>query len=201
MYCTNLPPCPEPRKITQDGGWGPFGTWSECSASCDGGFRLRRRVCNDPIPQNGGVECFGCSIEYETCNIHKCPGIQKLSPWTPWLQSSGNMTRNEEQLEKRFRFICKVNTSDIDSIKIVRAKEETRKCFLDGSCHRIGEEYNEQDLNQWSSWSDCTAECGGGQQHRTRICARSHCEGNSKLTKACNTHPCEGLFIKKYRNF
>lgn len=200
MYCNTLPPCPEPRKIPQDGGWGPFGTWSECTASCGGGFRLRRRVCNDPIPQNGGLDCSGCSIEYESCNSHECPEIQKMGPWTPWLEFQtstmkpiGNSTFNGEHLEKRFRFTCKVNKSDADSMKVFKAKEEIRKCFSDGSCHRIGEESNEQGFSEWSSWSNCTASCGGGQQYRTRKCERTYCEGNTKMAKACNTHSCEGL--------
>lgn len=191
MYCTNLPPCPEPRKM-QDGSWGPFGSWSECTASCGTGYRLRRRVCDDPFPQNGGLECSGCNIEYESCNTHECPEIQKLGSWTPW-QLIGNVTLNDEHLEKRYRFICKVNKFDADGIKILKAKEEIRKCFLDGSCHRIEDENNETGFSEWSLWNNCSASCGEGQQHRSRKCLRKFCEGNTKMTRACNVHPCGGL--------
>lgn len=28
LYCTNLPPCPEPKKLPIDGGWGAYGKYS-----------------------------------------------------------------------------------------------------------------------------------------------------------------------------
>lgn len=189
MYCTNLPPCPEPRKPI-DGGWGPFGPWSECSATCSSGYRFRRRMCDDPQPLNGGNECPGCSIEFEKCNSQPCPEVQKLGPWTPWLHQISNSTGIGEYFEKRFRYACKLNGTDA---KVFKAKEENRICFSDGSCHRVNEEANEIGLGEWSSWSNCTAICGGGEQYREKICERKNCEG-MKMTRSCNTHPCaEGL--------
>lgn len=184
VYCSNLPPCPEPRKPPVDGGWGPFGTWSKCSVVCGGGFRLRRRICNNPAPQNDGIECSGCSIDYEICNAHKCPEKQVLGQWTPWLQQNNNLTLNEEHLEKRFRYSCKFNGTDA---KVSRAKEESRICSPDGTCHRISEENNDFDHSEPLSWSICTASCGGGQQY--------HYEGSKKMSRVCNTHPCDGLFL------
>lgn len=84
-YCRHLPPCPAPKPPAIDGGWGPFGEWNECIAPCGGGFRIRRRECNNPTPQYDGAECPGCSIEYQPCNMHACPEVKKLSAWTPWL--------------------------------------------------------------------------------------------------------------------
>lgn len=182
MYCSNLPPCPEPRSPSIDGGWGPFGAWSKCTASCGGGFRLRRRICDRPRPQNGGIECIGCNIDYETCNTQPCPETQKLGPWTPWFQQTSNSTSNGEYLEKRFRYICKFNGTDA---KVVKAKEENRVCVSDGSCHRVGEENIELGFVDRTSWSRCTVTCGGGQQYRT--------EGTKMVSRVCNPQPCEGL--------
>lgn len=182
MYCSSLPPCPEPRKPLIDGGWGPFGLWSKCSVSCGGGFRLRRRMCDSPHPENGGAECNGCSMDYELCNSQKCPERQALGPWTPWLQYSNNYTSNGERMEKRFRYFCKFNSTDA---KIYKAKEENRVC-LDRMCHRLDEDNNDFNLTETILWSSCSANCGGGQQVRY--------EGKKKLTRGCNMHPCEGLF-------
>ena len=55
----------------------------------------------------------------------------------------------------------------------------------------------------WSSfgdWPECSAECGGGTQTRTRTCtnpAPAHggadCQGQSTETEDCNTHDCPGI--------
>lgn len=165
------------------------GSWSECSASCGKGFRIRRRICDNPPPQDGGLDCPGCSIDYEICNSHACPEIQKYSAWTPWLKS--NITDNEEHTEKRFRFMCKVNVTDANSMKVIRVKEESRVCSKDELCHRVNEN-EEAGFSDWSPWTTCTANCGGGQQYRTRICERANCEGTTKMARACNTQPCKG---------
>lgn len=199
MYCTNLPPCPEPRKSI-DGGWGPFGAWSECSQSCGVGFRFRRRICNDPPPQNGGLECIGCAIEYENCNVNPCPEMQRLGPWTPWLQQINSNATSGEHVEKRFRYMCKLNGTDANSIKVFKAKEEARLCVSDGSCHRISDENNDLGFGDWSTWSICSSLCGGGQQYRIRSCERNICEGPTKMTRICNTQPCEGDFFGPYNN-
>lgn len=192
MYCANLPPCPEPRKPQIDGGWGPWGDWSECSASCGGGHRFRTRRCDDPQPQHGGNDCAGCNLDYGQCNMQACPEVQKIGPWTPWLQQISNTTSNGEHLEKRFRYVCKFNGSDASSAKVYKAKEENRQCFADGTCHRVGDD-NDLGFSDWSSWDACTVSCGGGQQYRTRVCERNSCEGTTKMARACNTQPCEGF--------
>lgn len=57
-----------------DGGWSSWGHWSECSATCgDLSVRKRNRLCNNPIPQNGGKACEGQIFELELCNVTSCP--------------------------------------------------------------------------------------------------------------------------------
>ena len=49
-------------------------------------------------------------------------------------------------------------------------------------------------LSQWSEWSDCNADCGGGIQNRTRRCISQYgdCDPNALLlqTRSCNAQPC-----------
>ena len=46
-----------------DGNWGLWGTWSECLPSCGNGTQTRTRLCNNPIPKNGGAPCIGNSTQ------------------------------------------------------------------------------------------------------------------------------------------
>ena len=56
-----------------NGGWGDFGAWGECPASCGGAYRSRYRACNNPAPVNGGEDCTGSNTETEICNANPCP--------------------------------------------------------------------------------------------------------------------------------
>lgn len=44
----------------------------------------------------------------------------------------------------------------------------------------------------WSQWSMCSVSCGGGQQHRSRICSLPPCSSLSRQSKTCNTQVCLG---------
>lgn len=68
-----------------NGGYGPWGKWSDCSKTCgkQTGTRRRDRLCNNPSPQNGGKDCseLGKDTETQSCKPKKkqCPGEQKPS--------------------------------------------------------------------------------------------------------------------------
>ena len=69
-----------------DGEWSQWSDWSECSRSCDGGVRNRRRSCN--APQRGGKFCQGHSEETARCNSVTCPSDGAWSNWSQWSQCS-----------------------------------------------------------------------------------------------------------------
>lgn len=151
---------------------------------------MRTRKCDNP---DGGQDCSGSHLEYETCNIQSCPENKKFSAWTPWLIVE-NSTSRGGYIEKRFRFSCKAPISDPSLIKIVQAKEDERYCNSDGSCtkNRVGEP--DDAWSEWSAWSSCSKECGGGIQERSRSCdgRNDDCEGQSHQSRPCNTHRCKG---------
>lgn len=63
--------------------------------------------------------------------------------------------------------------------------------------YRSGEGSNDElGWSDWSSWTTCSAECGGGQQFRTRHCEKNNCNGDGKMARACNTHSCKGKTIE-----
>ncbi|XP_076436505.1 A disintegrin and metalloproteinase with thrombospondin motifs 15-like isoform X2 [Babylonia areolata] len=60
-----------------NGGWSNFDTqWSDCSRSCGGGVRVRRRKCDNPKPRLGGRNCEGTDIIAEMCNMKGCGGTE-----------------------------------------------------------------------------------------------------------------------------
>ena len=52
---------------TAEAVWGDWSAWSECTATCGGGRRTRRRSCE------GGNTCVGRQTEYTDCNTDSCP--------------------------------------------------------------------------------------------------------------------------------
>ena len=58
--------------VAVNGDWGLWSSWSACSSSCGGGMKHRSRKCNNPIPQNGGLECGGPLAEEQICNSFIC---------------------------------------------------------------------------------------------------------------------------------
>ena len=75
--------------IVVDGAWGQWGAWGTCSLSCGSGLQSRSRVCDDPRPQNGGLDCSGDSSEFGSCNTQACPTVavgtyqQVFTDYTP----------------------------------------------------------------------------------------------------------------------
>ena len=58
-----------------DGAWGAWGTWGDCTKSCASGRKSRSRICDNPKPANGGLDCPGSSGDFEYCNTHDCPTV------------------------------------------------------------------------------------------------------------------------------
>ena len=61
------------------GNWGLWSGWSYCSVSCGGGVQIRKRLCNNPEPENGGAECRGPGTSAKNCNRFECRLIIDLS--------------------------------------------------------------------------------------------------------------------------
>ena len=55
-----------------NGEWSEWSEYDECSVECGGGLKTRTRACDDPVPEFGGLDCVGNSIETQTCNTFNC---------------------------------------------------------------------------------------------------------------------------------
>lgn len=63
-----------------DGGWSNWGRWSGCSKTCNKGIQTRQRLCNEPLPINGGKPCPGSANQTRDCAGWKCPDCSKPCP-------------------------------------------------------------------------------------------------------------------------
>ena len=56
-----------------DAEWQEWGHWSQCTASCGQGSKVRARACSEPA-FGGNEQCPGNYTEAENCETSKCPG-------------------------------------------------------------------------------------------------------------------------------
>ena len=63
-----------PDRVAIDGNYTEWTEWTDCSATCGGGFQARSRKCTNPPPQNGGKNCveLGPANQTHECNTDPC---------------------------------------------------------------------------------------------------------------------------------
>uniref|UniRef100_A0A8C5G4P8 A disintegrin and metalloproteinase with thrombospondin motifs 2-like n=1 Tax=Gouania willdenowi TaxID=441366 RepID=A0A8C5G4P8_GOUWI len=64
-----------PDIIKQDGNWGLWSEFGQCSRTCGGGVQFRTRDCDNPRPANGGRTCMGSTYQFQMCNTNECEDI------------------------------------------------------------------------------------------------------------------------------
>ncbi|KAK3602544.1 hypothetical protein CHS0354_003796 [Potamilus streckersoni] len=77
-----------------DGQWGSWSNWTECSVTCDLGIRTRTRLCNNPSPDNGGLNCVGEELDTSVCNETTCPVCPEIAPPRNGMLSCINSSNN-----------------------------------------------------------------------------------------------------------
>ncbi|XP_029727453.2 A disintegrin and metalloproteinase with thrombospondin motifs 9 isoform X3 [Aedes albopictus] len=113
----------------QDGAWGQWSSFSECSRSCGGGVQISTRTCDSPPPANGGKYCTGMRMQYRSCNTQDCP--------------EGTLDFREEQcheldgnnfeipgLEKNVKWIPKYGVKSEDQCKLYCRVKNSNNYFL-----------------------------------------------------------------------
>ncbi|XP_031570613.1 coadhesin-like [Actinia tenebrosa] len=177
-----------------DGGYSEWSGFNECSRTCGGGIRLRRRECSNPYPRLGGRNCssLGKPIQVFKCNRNPCPVNGGYGSWLsfgPCSVTCGDGYKQRRRhcnhpLPKYGGKTCKEMELGDDT---EAEKCNERKCPVNGG------------YSEWSAFGECSVTCGGGIKTRTRECTNptpdldgKNCTdlGPNEETRACNTEYC-----------
>eukprot|EP00929_Paragymnodinium_shiwhaense_P046780 TRINITY_DN237_c0_g2_i2.p1 TRINITY_DN237_c0_g2~~TRINITY_DN237_c0_g2_i2.p1 ORF type:complete len:1617 (-),score=410.89 TRINITY_DN237_c0_g2_i2:304-5154(-) len=193
-----IDPCnTQPCKECIDGLWGNWSEWSACSATCDKGYRKRHR---DIVrqPNSCGKPVEGSEDEFETCE----GGVQcivdedcKLGEWTPWSACSctcfGVKSRSREILNYargKGKSCDPAALKEITQCNPSSGEDAPAKC-VEGKPAPCS-------FSSWTPWGNCSADCNGGEQSRTRSIQTPSgidgrpCDGSLHQVQACNSKPC-----------
>ncbi|CAG5105606.1 Oidioi.mRNA.OKI2018_I69.chr1.g2281.t1.cds [Oikopleura dioica] len=182
--------------------WTNWGSWSQCGKSCDGGFRIRQRVC---LRDAGSPNCPGSNVDSERCNTEPCKKVSgPIGEWTQWSSCNktcgiGKKTRTRTCSYSPGR--CRRFKLEDEQQCFAGVKTRIRKCIGGvpgvGGCNGSYEDSmgcNVQGCPEWNSWSDwsgCSRTCGGGLSRRSRYCRNgTGCPGESYEEKVCQTDSC-----------
>ncbi|XP_034866567.1 hemicentin-1 isoform X2 [Mirounga leonina] len=98
-----------------DGSWGNWHNWGQCSASCGGGEKTRKRLCNNPVPSKSGRPCPGDATQVSRCNMQACPGGPQ--------RARGSVIGNINDVEFGIAFLnATVTDSPTFDTRIIHAK-------------------------------------------------------------------------------
>ncbi|XP_060563197.1 SCO-spondin-like [Ruditapes philippinarum] len=172
--CTGSP-------CTINGGWSAWTEFGECSRSCGTGVVFRRRLCNNPSPQNGGLNCTGSAQAFKTCLKSECPIDGGWSNYTMYQDmpcsatcGGGVMTSFRSCTNPAPKYGGKICTGEAYYFKHCNL----RNCIVNT-------------WSDWSEWSACNSTCNNGSRSRTRSClSENDCIGESNQSEARILQPC-----------
>ncbi|XP_078334077.1 adhesion G protein-coupled receptor B1-like [Crassostrea virginica] len=162
---------------TVDGVLRDWGSWSHCSATCEG-YRKRTRACIPPT--NGGTPCTGKTVEGEQCGTQHCPVDGVLRNWEPWVQCSA--TCEGHRTRTRVCISPKNGGAPCSGSTVEGEQCGAQHCPVDGV------------LRDWGPWGHCSATCEG-QRKRTRACipptnGGAPCTGSTTESEQCGAQNC-----------
>ncbi|XP_062577388.1 coadhesin-like isoform X1 [Saccostrea cucullata] len=169
-----------------DGYWGDWSKWGNCSTSCGmAGYRKRTRLCDNPVPKNGGNPCSGPDVEMRSC-FKPCAVHGSWGSWSGRKLCSVTCGNGSEAYHRS----CDNPAPNHggrqcvgQSTKLVPCR--ALPCATDGS------------WGDWSGWTSCSVTCGDGKEHRQRHCNNPPplnggraCSGHRKGTRHCHQPQC-----------
>ncbi|CAE7632321.1 HMCN1 [Symbiodinium microadriaticum] len=177
----------------------PWASWDECDKSCGGGQQERNRQVTQN-PQNGGKPCLKDLVETQGCNEIPCQTTScEVSDWSAWGECSNSCGSGVHERSRTFTHLaqeggsgCDMPMAEIKPCSDQFGTLEARRLELCpmSDCGCV--------WRDWSEWSACTCECGGGQKTRNRHIARAPQPGctpcepfDKQQIEPCNTQKCE----------
>eukprot|EP00929_Paragymnodinium_shiwhaense_P049346 TRINITY_DN24896_c0_g1_i1.p1 TRINITY_DN24896_c0_g1~~TRINITY_DN24896_c0_g1_i1.p1 ORF type:complete len:2226 (+),score=381.55 TRINITY_DN24896_c0_g1_i1:132-6809(+) len=158
--------------------------WTECTKTCGGGERVRRRE-TVRAASDGGAACRGLSSENATCSMQGCPVDCLWESWTSWSACATSCGGSKRSRERRL-----IVAAAHGGAACLGARSEERTC---------SQEVCPIDCAwaSWSHWNECSETCGGGLRKRTRSKTRASqyggmiCLGFASDEQPCNKdYPC-----------
>uniref|UniRef100_A0A8C5BKQ3 ADAM metallopeptidase with thrombospondin type 1 motif 9 n=1 Tax=Gadus morhua TaxID=8049 RepID=A0A8C5BKQ3_GADMO len=213
--CPSSDPVPPGTKTPSNQGhktqW-RFGSWTQCSASCGKGTRMRYVSCRDN--QGGVAEESACAHlqkppAREVCTVVAC-GQWKVLEWTACSVSCGQGKTTRQALCVNFND-QEVNMSECDPEDQPPIEQD---CAMSQCPSRSGDPRSLPSLpgggprnnlprsqaDQWRTgpWGACSSTCAGGFQRRVVVCqdengySANSCEERSKpiQQRSCESGPC-----------
>ncbi|CDI78561.1 microneme protein 2, putative [Eimeria praecox] len=144
---------------------GPWGEWSDCSATCGGGTRHRER---EGYPQEGELyggqtlEEQGIAVrETGTCNEKPCPVDATCGEWTAFSECSkpcggGTQERRREPWLDNAEHGGRSCAEQHPEGQTFSVQCNTQPCPVD------------EIPGEWEEWGSCSEQCGRGKQVRYR---------------------------------
>ncbi|KAK7106181.1 hypothetical protein V1264_017467 [Littorina saxatilis] len=144
-----------------EGQWASWETWEGCSATCDRGQQLRRRICPSGLSGACVSPCPGPETDARPCDLGPCQRCveRQWSPWGSW--SACDATCDFGQ-RTRSRSCQPVSYGQDCGNRCPGASSDVDSCPNLPSCPPT--------LQPWGGWSPCSATCAGfGVRERVRL--------------------------------
>jgi len=162
---------------------GGFGGWGACDKSCGPGQQTRTRS----ITQNaayGGNACPSL-FQKKSCKIKECPRHCAVGGWGAWGTCSKSCGPGEQTRTRSITQNAAYHGNacpNLSEKKACKVKECPINC----------------EVSDWSEFTECSEECGGGVQQRIKTITKPAQHGGSCPAPAslieeqeCNTQKCE----------
>uniref|UniRef100_A0A8C7ZLC6 ADAM metallopeptidase with thrombospondin type 1 motif 2 n=1 Tax=Oryzias sinensis TaxID=183150 RepID=A0A8C7ZLC6_9TELE len=142
-----------PDIMRQDGNWGLWSEFGQCSLTCGGGVQFRTRTCDNPRPANGGRTCVGATFQFQMCNLEECEDIYSdirekqcrewdhsdKQNWLPYEHKECKYTN------KRCQLYCQSRETQVVFFARETVEDGTRCSYKDphsvcvrGECKKVG---------------------------------------------------------------
>ncbi|XP_052793992.1 SCO-spondin-like [Mya arenaria] len=183
IECDTGIPCP------QNGNWGPWGKFETCNVKCGVGLHMRTRVCDNPPPMNGGLDCVGTNMQESKCHTNiECTVNGGWSFWSPWSDCKAKCGLGQQIRVRECNSPSPIN----GGVLCDGPDSEVKECDTGHPCTIPG------GWAPWGEWQICDASCGSGVQSRFRDCSAPApqyggppCAGQPAESRECITGiPC-----------